>query len=247
MANAELQDLARRYAQGALSRQDYRSQRGQVLDALSSHISDEDDDTRRLRRPAGIRGSSGSPRGARLLLGSLGLLLAAILAWFLLRDDAAPARPAPRDTAPAVEQTTTRTTPATVTRPVTAPKQARTAPDKPRPAARPTEKKPSPAVAGISSAVKNRTKDIKSLAKALLGAPRWSARELDAFGARWQALDADRRAAARNTAWFLQLKYELFRRIGKQRARASLGDAGALDRAERLTRFASELGLDPAG
>ncbi|NOX76420.1 MAG: hypothetical protein GXP17_07375 [Gammaproteobacteria bacterium] len=95
--------------------------------------------------------------------------------------------------------------------------------------------------------VEKKSKDIKTLAKALLNTKRWTPRNIDALSNRWRALSAGKQAAARDTTWFLQLKYDLYRRIGKQRARASLGDAEALDRAERLTGLARDLGLDPAG
>ncbi len=237
MANAELRELARKYSEGLISWEEYRSQRGQVLEALSMNVSQPDDatPTRRFRRPTGVAKARTSLRGL-VLLGLLALTLAAVAAWFLLRGGSPPQ--------PVQNQPVAADTPVPV---VAAPSPAAIADKKPEQHQEPTPARVRETVPKPEPNSGKKEKSLKTLAGALLNIKRWTPQHLEAFGKRWRAFSARKQAAARDTTWFLQLKYELYRRIAKQRARASLGNADAADQADRLVRFANELGLEAVG
>lgn len=212
MANAELQNLARNYAQGGLTFEDYRAQRSQILNSFSIDPTGDQDTstTLRMKKLAAISDSA-KPHLSRngwitavivllVLLGGIGLVIDK------LEDD--------------VSATPVLTEPLQVNKPITS--------------------------TALKSNAPHKKVVVKRLAKQLIQIGNWQQKHIAAFQQEWSALTSEEKLRASDTAWFTQLKYDLFHRIAKRRAQAGFGDAAAIQQAEYLAKFAQDLGVEIA-
>lgn len=215
MANAELQNLARNYAQGGLTLEDYRLQRSQILNSFSMDLTgDQDTSTTQKMKILAAISDSAKPHLSRngwITAVILFLVLVGGIGLFINKQVISK----PEDDVSAIQISTE---PLQVNKSITS--------------------------TTLKSDTPNNKAAVKRLAQQLIQIGKWQQKHINAFQQEWSALTAEEKFRASDTAWFAQLKYDLFHRIAEHRAKASSGDVIATQQAEYLARFAQSLGIE---
>ncbi len=242
MANAELQNLANAYATGALSQNEYRLQRAEILDRFSSDLLDSTDSpiTRRLKRPTRLSFSSRRLSFSSRLLSStlpsrktwvwagivmLIMLVCIVLFYFLSNTNNQVETISIPTQALEIKSNTY----------ISSPNEQMSNPPSPQ------EKQPNKSELH-HNAIQNIV-EIKQLSDQLIHDTNWQTNKIDRFLQQWIALTTEDQNRIRDTAWFNQLKYALIQRTAKYRAKASFGDTESLKKAQSLSGFARQLDI----
>ena len=227
MPNAKLQDLAKNYAEGALTFNNYRLQRSQVLDSFSIDLTADQDSptTLRMKRPT-IFSYTSKPFSFKhwlIVAIIILLLLMAGISFFIShsKEDSS---------------TLSNLTPDLIQAP-----REKINPEKTSPEAKVNAKSFStPTIIKKQRPQKN----LKMLAKQLIKTDIWEFQYINVFQQEWSKLTDKEKLEASNTVWFYQFKYDIFHRIAKYRAQANLGNVATIEKIEDIVGFAKHLGLE---
>lgn len=224
MPNAKLQNLAKNYAEGALTFNNYRLQRSQVLDSFSIDLTADQDSpsTLRMKRPT-IFSYTAKPFSFNhwLIIAIIILLLLIAGIGFFITHSKEDSPPLSNLTSDLIQAPTGIINPAEIS-----------------PKAKVNTKSFS-----TSKIIKNQ-KNLKILAKQLIQTDIWEFQYINIFQQEWSKLTDKEKLEASNTVWFYQFKYDIFHRIAKYRAQANLGDVATIEKIEDIVGFAKHLGLE---